>query len=137
MDELTLISHMTGGGEAVASKLRERGLTDLAVLLQKNPEELAKELDVSETMAGKIMTAAGAIRKAEPPQSNGNKVSKADKAIGAAQGASAKIIEGTPTRRPGRARVVPVKRVRRRRYAKALFPILGLVLLGAMLRHQG
>ena len=137
MDELTLISHMTGGGEAVVHKLRERNLTDPAILLEKNPEDLAKELDVSEEVAGKILTAARAIRKAEPPRPKGKEVSKEDQALAAAGEAISSAIQRTPKRKPGRVGVVPVKRVRRRRYAKALFPILGLVLIGAMLRNQG
>ncbi len=137
MDELTLISHMTGGGEAVANKLRERGLADISVLLGRHPDALAKELDVEREAAQRIIVAARTIRGEGParPKTQGRR--QATKALAAAEHAISTVITRAPKKGSRAAGAGVVKQNQRMRYGKLLFPILGLVLLGAMLRGRG
>lgn len=132
MDDLTLLAHMAGGGAALASQLREKGLTDLALLLQKTPEDVAKEFEVTTEMANKILKAVRAIRKVNSPKPSAKAAApqphpkKEERLIAAAEQAISKAIKKTPA---------PVGRVfRNKRYWKVVAPILGVALIGVLLR---
>jgi hypothetical protein len=134
MDDLTLIGHMAGGGQALATKLRGQGFSDVTHLLEQDPAVLAKKLDVSEAVAQRIVRAARALQKVGPPRP------KPAKQVVAASKSTKRIQKRTASQASKRAAApaagVVARRVKRNRYWKIVGPILGVGLIGLLFRRE-
>ncbi len=67
MDDLAFIAHVVGGKE-LEQKLRDKGFTGFQSLVDKEPVQLARELEISEEMAQKIIDAVRAAFSVEPSE---------------------------------------------------------------------
>ena len=143
MDDLTLIGHMAGGGEALAQQLREKGFGDVGQILGQEPSLLAQQLAIDEDTAKKIIAAAKALAKPKGIATEPSVVSDGAKAEEPTRVA---VVEEKPrvkkaaTAKTRKRRPAPVTgtwvTIRRKRYWKVVLPLLGGVLIGSLL-NQG
>lgn len=143
MDDLTLIAHMVGNGKELAQKLREKGFLDLKNIIEQEPFNLAKQLDINEEEAIKIVIAAKAIFKPEVSMTGPISVAKEEP-----KGEETKIIVPEKIRARLRtkkekpiilvkeAMVYKKRKPLIRKYWKVVLPILGLALVGFWLKGR-
>lgn len=143
MDDITLIGHMVGDGEELAQKLREKGFLDLKNIIEQEPSNLAKQLEINEEKAGKIVAAAKAIFKPEVSISRPISVAKEE-----AKGEERKIVVTEKIRaRSKTKKEKPITLVKEamvykkrkpliKKYWKVVLPIAGLALIGFLLKQR-
>ena len=142
MDDLTLIGHMAGGGEALAQQLREKGFGTLNQILRQRSSDLVQQLAIDEETAKKILAAAKAIAKPAAPVATPSLVSDGAKGeeptrVAAEEKPRVKKAATAKTRKRGTAPVTGTRvKVQRKRYWKVVLPILCIVLIGSLL-NQG
>ncbi len=143
MDDLTLIAHMVGNGKELAQKLREKGFLDLKNIVEQEPFNLAKQLDISEEDASKIVASAKAIFKPEVSITVPILAAKEEP-----EGEEKKIVVPEKNRvGPKTKKEKPVILVKEsmaykkrkpfiKKYWKVILPIAGLALIGVLLKSR-
>jgi len=143
MDDITLIAHMVGDGEELAQKLREKGFIDLKNIIEQEPPNLAKQLDINEEKASKIVAAAKAIFKPEVSITGPISVAKEEP-----KAEETKIVVPEKIRaRPKTKKEKPITLVKEamvhkkrkpfiKKYWKVVLPIAGLALIGFLLKQR-
>ncbi|MFH1519944.1 MAG: hypothetical protein ABIE75_05200, partial [Candidatus Omnitrophota bacterium] len=66
MDNIALIGHMSGEGQAVVDKLRKAGFTTLNQIIKEKPAALAVKTGLKSNIVAKIKTSAKALAKTRP-----------------------------------------------------------------------
>ena len=143
MDDITLIGHMVGSGEELAQKLREKGFLDLKNIIEQEPFNLAKQLDITEEDASKIVAAAKAIFKPEvsitgpilaakeEPEGEKKKIVVPEKIR-----AGSKTKKEKPIILVKEAMVYKKRKPLIKKYWKVILPIAGLALIGFLLKQR-
>ncbi len=127
-NNLVLIGHMSGGGEALVDKLKEKGLTDVEKIIAQDVDSLSGALEVDKDTAEKIISSARTIIKDEPKPAEAKPVRK-EKISPAPKAEKEKPILVK--------KAFPVKTGLRRRVWKIILPIIALTSIGMILRRRG
>lgn len=65
-DDISLIGHMSGQGEAIADKLRQVGFTTLQKIIEEKPAVLAESTGLEPNIVSKIINSAKSLGTARP-----------------------------------------------------------------------